>query len=95
MFIRKGQVEVIAPGKVKPFMYLPTNAIFGYEFLMGEEKSKYLYRTVSSSDGADYDDEEPVELMCVNREVVENLMALYPQTAENIKLLAAEKNIVN
>ena len=75
-------------------MYLPKYSYFGDYHLLLNVKSNLVFNTLSSNfDGSEYlNDKLPnIIFMCIEKEKLQELCELFPQTAENIRKRAIER----
>lgn len=86
-FITQGQVEMYDSSAVH-FMNLPSGCIFGDYFVLFNLDSNIAFKVASNEENI------PAKFMACDRKVVDELCALYPQTAENLKQRSLEKRAI-
>ena len=105
-FIRQGIVEVYNNDndeivKEKPILYLPKFSYFGDYQILKKLKSNIVIKTLQNyptpSESNKKSQSQPMEnlpdiiFMCVNKDKLDNLCDLFPQTADNIERKALER----
>ena len=79
--------------KDKAILYLPKHSYFGDYQILSNVKSNIVFKTLSPNSDDEKQPEQMTDIifMCIDKNTLQDLCELFPQTAENLKRRSLER----